>query len=148
MEEGNIVDESLCQIDQLLYNPRAKEDMPECTGQKIEWKEYSQDTSIRAFDFAPRIYIEGPTNVPSSDPIGLFNLFFDDYYWKYLEEQSNLYLEQLKNEKEEYLLAHENSRVKRWKPVTKDLLKKWFGIRLLTSLHSNNQFKSIHFLFL
>jgi len=71
------------------------------------WKEVSNQWNIRKFEFTPRFPFELVTvKIEDSSPVNLFHLFFDDTIWSFWEEQSNIYLSQLKGQKKEYLKEH------------------------------------------
>jgi len=131
---------------EIVYDPGALEDSVEVY-RKVHWKEFSEENRIRPFQFNPGFHAEGPKEITTYDPITLFNTFFDDQYWDFIVKESNLYLTQLKTQKQEYLQTHPNSRISRWRSITKEELKVWFGVRMLTSILSNNQLKSLKFLF-
>ena len=94
---------------------------------KVDWKEIAPPICFKPFEIPldqARICFKKFQGLNEPNPEILFGKFFGDDFWKLLLEQTNLYLDQLKTSRKEYIQAHPKSRIARWKEVNLKQLQK------------------------
>ena len=86
-----------------------------------------------------------PLNIPDNinSPIEFFNLFVDDTFYQKMIDETNLYYQQTIS-KEEFT---DNSRLNRWKTITKSAIQKYLGIIFWNGLLSNKKYEGRYFQF-
>ena len=144
LNDSDNLDEVISTIDEAKIDISAEEDSKKSNKKKVTWEEIGEDYRPKAFELPnPTLHIEKRVNMPSIFPIDIFKTFFDSEFWELLEDQTNLYRLQLREEKRGYLEAHPKARLGRKGAINQNLLKRWFAARLLIPLHSNAELHGV-----
>jgi len=144
-EKNNSLDDVLSNLEETSVEMNLEEDILSEISSKVDWKEISPPTCFKRFEIPidqARICFEKPQGLNDPNPEVLFGQFFGADFWKLVLEQTNLYLDQLKTNKREYIQAHPKSRIARWREINLKQLQKWLALHLLIPIYSNNDLKS------
>ena len=108
---------------------------------RVSWEKLSIDEPFSRLEVPEPEKRSGPGDeLEDMTPDELFSLFFTQDLWQIIKEQTNLYASQVLHVRREEISNHPRGRLASWKPVDRREIKKFLGLYLLMSIHSQTKY--------